>query len=251
MPSSQRWLAIETGFPRYSLALISSTAGQHPVVAARHLSRESDRPSTFLHDDIAALLKEADWTLQNLTGLCVSTGPGSFTGMRVGIAAAQGLARALGIPAYPGDALGALARMASPESAEVLAVVDVRKSQVTAQLFRRTGKPGRVIEALSDEITDTPEMLVASLPLLRTVQPTLIGDGAIRYRAEFRGLLGDRLAIQQDPAIPHAAEMGLNAIEEFRLGKLTSLPIEALLPRYARGAETEFGHQAPKGATSS
>lgn len=240
MRTAQRWLAIETGFPRYSLALIAAGPEELPAVAARQLSRENDKPSTALHDDIASLLSGAGWTLKDLTGLCVSTGPGSFTGMRVGIAAAQGLARALGIPAFPGDALGTLARMASPEASEVLAVVDVRKSQVTARLFRRTGKEERLIEPLSEEITDTPEMLVASLPLLRTIQPMLIGDGAVRYRAEFHRLLGEQRAIQPDPAIPHAAEMGLNALEEFRLGLLSPLPIEALLPRYARNAEAEF-----------
>ena len=110
--------------------------------------------------DADALLREAGAGQQDLTGLVVGTGPGSFTGLRLGLAAARGLAFALDLPVAGVSTLRALAA-GSPGA---LPVVDAGRREVF--------------------VLDGPEPAVLVPQELRLEPGTLcVGDGALRYRA--------------------------------------------------------------------
>ncbi|MHB8765940.1 MAG: tRNA (adenosine(37)-N6)-threonylcarbamoyltransferase complex dimerization subunit type 1 TsaB, partial [Deferrisomatales bacterium] len=98
------------------------------------------QPSRFRHAErlfllIEAALAAAGAEKQHLACVAVTRGPGSFTGLRVGVATAKGLALALGIPVVGVSTLRALARGASPFPGLVVPVLDARKRQVYAAAY--------------------------------------------------------------------------------------------------------------------
>jgi len=89
---------------------------------------------------IDQLLSDADWTARELEGLAVSVGPGSFTGLRVGLSTVKGLALALAIPVAAVPTLDAMAAMVPYASLPVCPVLDARKREVYASLYRWDGR---------------------------------------------------------------------------------------------------------------
>lgn len=90
---SKRYLAIETSSPRLSLAV-----GDGKRVMATYTGERDWRHAESLFEGIDKLLRKTRWPIQSLTGVAVSIGPGSFTGIRIGLAAARALGQALKIP---------------------------------------------------------------------------------------------------------------------------------------------------------
>src|SRR4030095_16768186 len=86
------------------------------------------------------LLADAGWTVTDLEGIAVSVGPGSFTGLRVGIATAKGLAVALGLPVAPVPTLDALAATLPFAAVPVCPLLDARKGEVYCSLYRWQGE---------------------------------------------------------------------------------------------------------------
>jgi len=122
------------------------------------LGERTSRAVTLL-EDVDALVRQAGARTGDVQGLAVGTGPGSFTGIRVGLATARGLALALGIPVAGVSTLDALAAGAPG----ALPVIDARRGEV----FVLQGEP-RVL---------APDDLVLGAGTV------CIGDGAVRYRA--------------------------------------------------------------------
>ena len=241
-----RFVVLDTGFERYSLALIESTGGGAPALAGSFLSSSGEKASTRLHGELGRLMEKSGWTAHSFGGIVVNVGPGSFTGLRVGIAAAKGLARALEIPIYAADSLSALADGAAarnPDPARrILAIVDVRKSMVTARLFERQGSEAGQTEILpaGPEITETPQGIWDRLELKGDEPPTLIGDGAMRYSEFWKSQWGDEAILLPHPEIQLAEILGRRAILDMATGRMQPTAMDELQPRYARKAEVEF-----------
>lgn len=118
-----------------------------------------------------AVMAEAGLAFSDLDGVGVTVGPGSFTGLRVGLAFAQGLGAALDRPVVGLSTLDALAASVAPDGLPVAAVIDARRGQVYARLFDGAG------EAL-DAAGATPLTELASR-LARAGSPgRLVGTGA-------------------------------------------------------------------------
>lgn len=96
-----------------------------------------------------ALLAEAGLTRSQLDGIAVGRGPGAFTGVRLAVSVAQGLAFALDRPVVTVSSLAALAMEAPADDAAVLAVIDARMGEIYAAAYRHT--PDGRVEALDDE----------------------------------------------------------------------------------------------------
>lgn len=93
---------------------------------------------------INAVMAEAGLTFASLDAIAVSAGPGAFTGLRIGLAVARGLALAANRPCYGVPTLQALAagvRVAAPVASPILAVLDSKRGDVYAQAFTATGTP--------------------------------------------------------------------------------------------------------------
>ncbi|MGF1606039.1 MAG: tRNA (adenosine(37)-N6)-threonylcarbamoyltransferase complex dimerization subunit type 1 TsaB [Rhodothalassiaceae bacterium] len=111
-----------------------------------------DRPLARGHAErlipmIEQALALARCDLQDLAGIAVTAGPGSFTGVRTGLAAARALALATGLPVYPVTTLMALAATAGPTPGRWLALIEGPRDQAYAQRFQVTGAGLEPLEA--------------------------------------------------------------------------------------------------------
>ena len=127
------------------LALESATlAGGAALLDGDVVVGESRTNIALTHSErlmvaVDRLLGDAGWTVKDLEGLAVSVGPGSFTGLRVGIATAKGLAVTLGLPVAPVPTLDALAAILPFADAPVCPLLDARKGEVYCCLYRWRG----------------------------------------------------------------------------------------------------------------
>lgn len=138
----------------------------------------------FLADGIDAMLKANHLTPRDLTRIVVDRGPGLYTGLRVGIATAIGLAQGLGIDLIGVTSLEMIARGAFDNGTRghLIGLVDGRRGEVFAQHFILQDS----VKAFAEPIVATPQEVVERLR--ETGPVTLSGDGVTKYRANFEEL---------------------------------------------------------------
>ncbi len=161
-----------------------------------------------------ALLAEAGIAKSQLDAIAVGRGPGAFTGVRLAIALAQGIALALDRPLLPVSTLAALAMQAAGD--RILAAIDARMGEVYVAGFRRDGEG---LIAISDETVIAPGEY--ALPDGSDWHGAGTGFGADAGLLATR--LRDRLATVDAAALPHAADVA-------RLGALAFARGEAIEP---------------------
>jgi tRNA threonylcarbamoyl adenosine modification protein YeaZ len=168
----------------------------------RVLGERASVPKLLL-EDVDALLADAHRGPEELDALVVGLGPGSFTSTRIGLAAARGLALALGVPAAGVSTLDALAAARD----DAVPIVDARRREVFV--------PGPLALA-PDHVVLEPGT-------------TCIGSGAVRYRATFEGK-GALVPPDEDPIhLPHA-RLHASLARDFG-------PADHLLPVYVRAPD--------------
>jgi tRNA threonylcarbamoyladenosine biosynthesis protein TsaB len=130
-------LAIDTALDRCSVGVAAS--GRPPVLVSETIGRgHAER----LFGMISAAISEAEQELKDLDRIAVTIGPGSFTGLRVGIAAARGLALVIGCPVVGIGTLDAIAEKARilAGNVPVLAALDAKRGEIYAQAFDGDGR---------------------------------------------------------------------------------------------------------------
>lgn len=187
-------LAIETATECCSVALV---AGARLFERSELAPRRHAELLLPMCDDV---LDEAGIARGDLDVLAVGRGPGAFTGVRLAVSAAQGIALALGIPVVPVSSLAALAMQAPDNGADVLAVIDARMGEVYAGVFRRSGDR---IEAIGDETVGRAEAL--RLPNASTLN--VIGTGWSSYRDAIEEALASPPRWADGARYPQAADV--------------------------------------------
>ena len=222
-------LGVDTSTSCGSLGIIDDDA----VVAEYALLRDETH-STRLVPAIQALLKEARLDLNKIDGMAVSLGPGSFTGLRVGLSAVKGLALAAERPVVGVPTLDALAFNLPFTPYVICPLVDARKGEVYTALYK-DGEGGRV-EQLTPYQVVAPLDLLEKLPLQETI---FLGDGVEVYGE----LIEERLGVKVLFAPPHlrflrgstVAEIGL---QRFKKGETDD--ISSMVPIYVRPSDAEI-----------
>lgn len=201
-----------------------------PRVVAE-LSTEGARiHSERLLPGIDAVLREAGFGLDDLDAIAVSTGPGSFTGLRIAIATAKGLAFARGPELVGVPTLAALARAARGAGGPVAALLDARRGELYAAVWGSADAEG---EPVVPESVYTPEELARLLPEDTRV---VVGEDAEDGAAALKDRVGPGLQLL--PGV--AARAGrVGALGQVALASGGGQAAEALLPRYLRRAEAE------------
>jgi tRNA threonylcarbamoyladenosine biosynthesis protein TsaB len=182
-----------------------------------------------LPGDLMSLLERAGVTLAEIDLFAVATGPGSFTGLRIGIATMQGLAFAEGKPLVGVSGFDALARLAGP--VRTATWVDAWRGEVFAALY----EDGREVEA---PIVGRPELL---LEALRTRHTLFIGDGARAHAETIRRTLGEAARIAEPPAPPLAGTIAILAGEAPITADHSP---HAIRPLYIRRTDAELSRDA-------
>jgi tRNA threonylcarbamoyladenosine biosynthesis protein TsaB len=211
-------LAIETSVPTARVAVLAadgSVRAQAEKTAARHSSN-----LLRLCDEALA---SAGVKLADLAAIACGAGPGSFTGLRVGMAVAKGLALPTSIPLVLVSSLEALAQdLDGPPGSLLVPCIDAGKEQVYARFFGAD---------TSEDWVLAPAALVERLRASAHPGVVLGGTGADRYRTVFTAALGEA-AVRAQVSGPSAVSVGRLALERFRRGETDDLG--RAVPSYGR-----------------
>lgn len=221
-------LGLETSTPRSSVAL-----GDGETIIASAALGVSQRHGEFLAPAIEFCLAQVGASATDLTGITVGTGPGLFTGLRVGIATAQSLGAALSLPAVPLSGMDALAFQVRHTSKRVVVAVDARRKEVFWASYRVV--PGGV-QRDADPVVATPDELAAELSSW-SESCLVVGDGGTTY-ADLLADAGADIA-GAETAYPSAAHLVELAVPRFRREE-TVRPHE-LQPVYLRQVDAKIG----------
>lgn len=220
-------LAVDTTTRFGSVAVVRSGEVLSEV---NYVSPSSHSRQVFRAVDEA--LRVAGLKFDDLEGLAVAAGPGSFTGIRIGLSLVKALALASGRPLAAVSALEALARkLLAPGVGLVVPMVDARKGEVFAGAYQAGG------DGLKEQVPAgayRPADFLARLPAGGTI--TFIGTGAGLYRPLIEDRLGAR-AIFSGRSLHVAAEVGLIGEKHLTGGK--SISPAALQPIYYRPSQAE------------
>jgi len=199
-------LAIETATEACSVALVHGDE----VIARSELAPR--RHAELVLPMADALLAEAGIGRHALDAIAVGRGPGAFTGVRLGVSLAQGMALALDLPVVTVSSLAALALEADDEDATILAVIDARMGEIYAASYRRDGAGGLV--SLDDERVCHPQ----ALQLPEAAYWQVVGSGWATYADVLRERLTGPLKTADGARYPQARHVAELAVREFAAG---------------------------------
>ncbi len=223
-----RMLGVETSSSEFSVAVCEG----EKILAALQ-AQGMGQPSALLTDLIQKGLTQAGWELSDLDGFALSIGPGSFTGLRVGVATVKTMAWALKKPALPVSSLEVLAQNVRGGSGEVLVFVDARKGKVYTARFS-CEKDGTLKRLTQDRLM-VPEELLRDLPK----KGILIGDGIRRHQPLITSMGDGRVELAPPSAwIPEA--QNLCRIAAARWPKARVDDPHSLVPEYLYSKESDI-----------
>ena len=187
---------------------------------------------------IDTMLKEAAVPVKSIQAVAVAAGPGSFTGLRIGVSTARALAQGLNIPAVGVSTLEALAGSVPAPAALICPLLDARRNQVYAALYRRLPQaPNRLQTLIKPAALALTELSAALKQFSEPV--TFIGEGLHTYAQA----LVDNLPAGQAIIAPAAHRYCRAALVAARAAELLQMsthhPYENLAPLYLRKPEAE------------
>jgi tRNA threonylcarbamoyladenosine biosynthesis protein TsaB len=226
-------LALESSTPTARVAIVS--AGR--VLAATE--RTAARHSSTLLGLVDEALTSAGLRLPDLAAIACGAGPGSFTGLRVGLAVAKGLALPTGLPLVLASSLEALAQdLGGVPGTLVVPSLDAGKGQVYARLYRvetngalapageaGSGTPATVSEWLLDPADLAQRVVTMGGPVLAG------GTGIDRYLQLFRDRFGDASTLVQ---VPGPSAVAVARLAHARLARGETDDLAAAVPSYGR-----------------
>lgn len=221
-------LAIENSGHCGSVALV---CGSHCISEQSTVSRLTH--SKRLLGSVEMLLAECEIGWEQLDAIAVGLGPGSFTGLRIGLATVKGLAMACQLPLIGVSSLDALAGQFLHASMPIYPMFDARKSEVYTACFQTDaeGIPRRRGEYL----------VLSAEKLCRNIDhPVLFaGDGSMAYQEIIRELLGEQAHFASpQSAFVRASSIAFLALESWRQG--TFLDPASCVPLYVRASDAEL-----------
>ena len=185
---------------------------------------------------IEFVLREARCPIENIDGWAIALGPGSFTGLRIGVSTVKGLALATGKPVAGVSILDVLASQIAPTPHLICPILDARKKEIYTAFYRY--EEGSSLKRQSDYQAIRPENLVKKI-----TEPTIfLGDGVKTY-GDF--LLNSLLSSAIFPPAPllvsHGSMVAKLAFELLRKGE--HLNLSTFSPLYIRPSEAEMKWQ--------
>lgn len=136
-------LNIETATKNCSVAI----AKNGETILCKEIAEEGYSHAEKLHVFIEEVIAEAGISVQELVAIAVGQGPGSYTGLRIGVSAAKGLCYALNIPLIAVDTLLTLASQAQVTNGKIIPMLDARRMEVYSEIFNANLEAERAIQA--------------------------------------------------------------------------------------------------------
>lgn len=225
-------LGIDTATLSCSVALL-----QGDTVLAEMTMNIKKTHSERLMPLLDQMLRESGIEREKLEAIAVAAGPGSFTGLRIGVATARALAQGLDIPAVPVSTLQALAEAVPAPGAHICPILDARRGEVYTALYRRSLPPATTLETL---IEPTAITLVSLIEALQNYRLPLIflGEGVPVHAANLAEALPNQAVLPSAPfRLCRAALVALCGARLLQTKPHASYA--ELLPQYLRRPEAE------------
>lgn len=223
-------LAVETATGMQSVAVMDGA-----TVLARSDHDAAGSHARWLVPTIHRLLRDCGMMLRALEGCAVSIGPGSFTGLRVGLATLKGFRAVTGFPIAPVPTLEAMAWNLPDETRTLCPILKARTGEVYWAVFRWE-QPGRLARLSEDRVGS-----LAALANSLDGPAVVFGAGWVENRAEFLGLFQDRpdRACEAPASAMAASAVSVGLAGRDRLSRGESAAQDAA-PRYVQRAEAEL-----------
>jgi len=219
-------LAIDTSGPVCGVAILTDAGVAYECAAVNKLTH-----STNLMPMVETAFASTGLTAADMDRIAVVTGPGSFTGVRIGVSTAKGLAHGANKPCVAVDALEAMAAGVGAFDGVICPIQDARAGQVYGAAFRACeGRPQRLMDDIPLKVE---EFVEAIRPLGERF--LFLGDGMPVQRARLQALLGEKavFALPQQAYLRPAAVAYLGSLEE------TEMDYLRLMPMYLRAPNAE------------
>ncbi|AIS51733.1 tRNA threonylcarbamoyladenosine biosynthesis protein TsaB [Thermoanaerobacter kivui] len=204
-------LAMDSSSKTATVALLDENGiiGEYSINYLRH--------SVILMPMIDELLKKCDVSINHITHIAVSEGPGSFTGLRIGAATAKGLAHALNIPIVGVSSLLGLAYNVYEFEGLICPIIDALNENVYAMMIK-----GGSFEILKE--TDVYSLeAIAELVDNYSDKVLFVGEGVYSYKDKLEKLMGDKALFAKDgDNIARASSIGEIALQKIKKGEVTS-----------------------------
>ncbi len=222
-------LAIDTATRGCTVSLTCGGFNDGEVIGLQILNNDLTHSRRLLRTIDDVIIKAGiGW--QQIDGVAVGLGPGSFTGLRIGMATAKGLVASAGIPLLGVSTLDSLAAGCMPmKGCRVCSVIDARKKEVYAAFYGHDEKGCPVREG--EILAIKPQALAAMIQ-----SPVIfVGDGVITYREKFVEMLGEKAVFAASHLhTPNGAAIGLLAHDQLLN------PPKSLAPFYIRASDAEL-----------
>ncbi len=231
-------LAVETATRCQSVAIIDDQA-----LLGQEIHEDCESHTSVLIPTIETLLSSVDLDLTDLDGLAVSIGPGSFTGLRVGLSATMAFRLVTNLPIVTVPTLEAMAWNAFGRTTGILC--PLLKSRVGEVYWAQFQWKGDSLVRLSEDTVQSVEQIAQSIEA-----PSLMfGEGWLANRDVFRDLLGDR-CLEGSPEIMQASarSVGLASLSSFKAKRYAT---RRLSPRYIQRAKAEVAWETKAPQASS
>ena len=193
-------LNIETATKNCSVAL----AKDGKTIVCKELATENFSHAEKLHVFIEQILVESDVQFSELNAIAVSQGPGSYTGLRIGVSSAKGFSYALNIPLIAIDTLQLLAKQIQIDNGIILPMIDARRMEVFSAMYDSNYNQIRATQA---EIIDESSYQEIS----ETIH--LVGDGIGKFA---NTLTDEKFVFHNEVVYPSANEMSALSFEKFQ-----------------------------------
>ncbi len=220
-------LGIDTSTMAGSVAIIS----EDRLLAELTVNTKTTHAERLL-STIDLVVKSASLTIRDLDGIAVSSGPGSFTGLRIGVTTAKGIAYSIHKPIAAIPSLDALASQFLYSKLLICPILDAKKHELYTAFYRNTREE---VHRLSEYSAIAPQHLFQAIK-----EPTLfLGDGVIPYRKQIEAALGEH-AFFADPAhlLPRGSLIATLGYERLLAGKHNDCL--SLTPCYLRKSDAEI-----------
>ena len=223
-------LAVDTTTPHGSVALLENLKLLAEVNCVSSLTH-----SERLLPAVDLILLERGLTIQEVDAFAVAAGPGSFTGIRIGLSTIKSFALASGKPIAPVSTLKALAlKLKLPQNRLLCPLLDARKGEVYAALFEV--RKGQLTEVVPQSVY-SPDQFFTRLPSHRIV--SFIGNGVVVWKDKIFEYFKDKARFSSR-SLFIAHEVGILGYGMLRKGK--GLDLREVKPIYFRRSQAEENH---------
>ena len=209
-------LNIETATKNCSVSIAKNGV----TIALREIAEEGYSHAEKLHVFINELVEESKISLQNLNAIAVSQGPGSYTGLRIGVSSAKGLCYALNIPLIAVDTLQSLAAQLAITEGLIVPMIDARRMEVFSAIYDHNLvnlKPVAA-EIIAEESYENEQQEIH-----------FIGDGATKCK-DF--LHQSNFIFHDEIIFPSAAQMSFLSFEKYK--KSDTVDVAYFEPLYVK-----------------